>query len=606
MNQDQIQKRKKEVLSELVNIDGQIDFQKLSEMFHVDSNFLQTGSKLGEIIVDSGLITKHQLENALKEQEKNSSKRIGQVLLELGYIDDTFLSINIALQSGLPFVKLENAIIEEEVVRLFGQELCEKLEAIPLKVEQKHLYIAVVDPTTINIKELSFMLSKNISLVVTTRRGLMLSLEKWYGTKSDLDIFVKDKSEVFLEADQLSEENIDVLVAKGKEAPIIELVNQIIVGAVERLASDIHIVPGKEFVRIVFRVNGILQDVTTLNINVLNFLIARIKILSGMNIVERRLPQDGRIHGKVKGNDIDIRVSTMPSVFGETAVMRMRYPDKQLPVIEELGFSDNDLLMIRQFCARTKGMMLITGPTGSGKSTSLASILLHIRDKPQKVHILTVEDPVEMEIQGITQIPINARIGLTFPRVLRNILRHDPDIIMIGEIRDDETAKIAIQAALTGHLVFSTLHTNDAIGTLERLVDMNVESYLVGSAINLILSQRLVKKLCKSCREMYFPDENEATLCKSLGIQLRDGSMLYRPEGCLDCHNTGYEGRVMIYELLRFDMNLKANASKKEFEPALFREVLKQKGVRTILQHGRELMMKGEIPLVEIMGHWEH
>lgn len=597
------QEQRLQPLLERLNKQGVVDYITLGGLLNIDPGKLRHKVRLGDFLVREGMLSTENLKKGLALREKERKSLLGEILVKHGWLSEFALAVALAVQFRLPFTLLAPESVEDEASRLFSPQQAMEHEAIPFKLVNNLLLIAVANPGLEDIHELSFILNKNVSLVVTTKQSVHETIRRIYG-RPGTAATANLTQELYFDELVGPEESVDTIVARGKEAPIVSLVNQIIIDGVERKASDIHIIPEKKYISVAYRINGIIQKKTNLNKNVLSYVVARIKILGGMNIIERRLPQDGRIHGRARDQTVDIRVSILPAQYGETVVLRLRYPDKQLPDLADLGFTEAHLELVRQNISRSKGMILVTGPTGSGKSTTLISFLKAVLELPQKLHIITVEDPIELEVPGLTQVPVNSAIGMTFPRILRNILRHDPDVIMIGEIRDQETAKIAIQAALTGHLVFSTLHTNDALSTLTRLEDMGIEPFLVGTSVNLVLAQRLVKTLC-DCAEAYLPESGDQVLLAGFGFRLAADQHLRRPKGCPKCDQSGYRGRCMIYELLVVDKDIRALNLKEANQSGALRKILATKGFTPLLHHGLTKVVTGEVYLPEIMQHWE-
>jgi type IV pilus assembly protein PilB len=573
----------------------------------IDPARLRQKVRIGDFLVREGLMAKENLEKGLAFRKSNKELLLGEILVELGYISEFVLGLALAVQFRLPFTILAPEKVEKEAARLFSAQRAREYEAIPFKLHNNQLTVAVADPGLEGIQELSFILNKNISLVVASRQDVRATIAYIYGNGKDISPLVTTQEQSFyFDVAGAEEESVDAIVARGKEAPIVALVNQIINEGVERNASDIHITPGKKLMTVGYRVNGIIYEARTIEKHLQTYVVARIKILGGMDIIERRLPQDGLIHGRARNQTVvDIRVSIIPAKHGETVVLRLRYPDKRQPDLVDLGFTEEHLALVRAGLARSKGIILVTGPTGSGKSTTLVSFLNAIRELALKLHIITVEDPVELEVPGITQIPVNSAIGMTFPRVLRNIMRHDPDVIMVGEIRDEETARVAVQAALTGHLVLSTLHTNDAITTITRLEDMGIESFLVNTAVNMVIAQRLVKNLC-DCAESYRPDSSDLELLTGFGMSLPAGkTLLRRPQGCPKCNQSGFAGRIMIYEILLLDTELRDLNLREVCHSGSFRQLLAKKGFIPLIKHGLAKVLAGEVYLPEVMQHWD-
>lgn len=445
----------------------------------------------------------------------------------------------LASRLGLPFVRLEDYDFDESALMLIPADFARKNDVIPLRVHNKHLLVAMARPMDQELyQSLNFITGLNIDVTVTTLKDVQHAVRKYYGAQDD---------ELALEAIGSEEDDKDhaqELERLGSERPIVRLINNIIVDAIERRASDIHIKPRDKNVELIYRMDGTLTNIRFFSKSLLPAVVSRIKIIGGMNIAERRVPQDGRSSVRHQGNSVDMRISVMPTVEGESVVIRLLNSQVGLKAVSELGFNKKDEERFRDLLYKSNGIFLVTGPTGSGKSTTLYAALGEVLK--QNVNIITVEDPVEYHMDGIQQIQINHATGYTFARALRNILRHDPDVILVGEIRDQETGKIAVESALTGHLVLSTLHTNDAAGAITRLLEMGVEPYLLNDSLLGVLAQRLVKKNCPHClRE----EEIDPLIRKVLGVA--DDDIFFRGAGCEHCNNTGVGGRMAVYELLQ-------------------------------------------------------
>jgi len=514
--------------------------------------YKQTGSDL----ITDGIVTEEQLKIALEEQKK-SGLTLLETLKKLKFINDETFANLLARQWGFPYIDLSTVEIDKDIVRLISEEIARRYQAIPFgKTRDDKIMVAISDPTDIVAIDYLRTLIPNSKLYVSSYEAIFRNIEKYYSMETTVKEAVKEMTggssiEVEKEETKDIELSIDEAKSLAEAAPIIRLMNQIMTEAITSNASDIHIEPQKRYLRIRYRIDGVLRDTMNLPKNIQPGVISRVKIMANLDIAERRRPQDGRINLKFRGREIDLRVSVLPGIFGEKVVLRILDKERSLIPLEQLGFSEESLEIFRTLINQPYGMILITGPTGSGKSTTLYAIL-RILNSPD-VNILTVEDPVEYQLDGITQVQVNPKINLTFANALRSFLRQDPDIILVGEIRDKETAQIAMEAALTGHLVFSTLHTNDSFSAPTRLIDMGIEPYLIASSVIGVTAQRLVRKICADCKEEYKPSE---FLLKQVGIENYDG-VFYRGKGCIACNNSGYKGRIAVQEVLKIDDNIR-------------------------------------------------
>ncbi|MGI6113897.1 MAG: GspE/PulE family protein [Mahellales bacterium] len=500
--------------------------------------------RLGDLLVESGVITQDQLKNALNLQ-KISKKKLGQILISQNLVTETKIMEILQLQLGIDFVDLNNIYIEPKLIGLVPQNLAKKYNLIPIKIEQDKLYVAMEDPLDfIAINDVKMVSTMEVVPVISFKDAINNAINKYYGSEY-AERAVKEYTRDINLADVANQIQTNSMDDDVNNAPIVRLVNSIIEQAVNMRSSDVHIEPLNEEIRIRYRIDGMLQNILTIPKNALSAIITRIKIIGGMNIAEKRLPQDGRVQITSGNTNIDLRVSTMPTVNGEKAVLRILDLDNFLFKREDLGFSKENLEKFDQLLKNPHGIILVTGPTGSGKTTTLYTMLAEL-NKIEK-NIITIEDPVEYKIQGINQVQVNPKAGLVFANGLRSILRQDPDIIMVGEIRDTETVEIALRAAITGHLVLSTLHTNDAISSISRLLDMGIEPYLMASSMVGVISQRLLRRICANCKTPYTPNSLELSF---LGLSPQDARVLYRGKGCSICNQTGYKGRVPAHEIL--------------------------------------------------------
>lgn len=550
---------------------------------------IKTRKRLGDLLIETGMLTQEQLDKALTVQ-KGTGKRLGKVLISLGYLTEESMIEILEFQLGVPHVDISNTTISKEAVAAVPVSLAERYQVMPLKKEGKRLTLAMVDPTNFfAVNDVRMLSGCEVEPVIATEKQIMRAINNTYGVR---DLVEKAVNKL------RPEENFPIAeIQTAEDAPIIAIVNSLFSQAVRERASDIHIEPQEKTLRVRFRIDGILREVSSFTKDIQAAVISRIKIMSDMDIAEKRMPQDGRIKIQEAGREIDIRVSTLPTILGEKVVLRIL--DKQAVMLDiaRLGFSDNNLAKYRNLYARSYGMILVTGPTGSGKTTTLYSTLSAVNSPGQ--NIITVEDPVEYRLEGINQVQVNPKAGLTFASGLRSILRQDPNIVMLGEIRDGETADIAIRAALTGHLVLSTLHTNDAVGAVTRLIDMGVEPFLVASSVLGVIAQRLVRKICLECKTAYVP-KPEAVERMFLGIGPYDPVTLYRGKGCPACNNTGYRGRMSIHEVMPVSSHIRELINKRASTDE-FAVIAAQEGMVAMREDGIDKALQGLTTVGEVM-----
>lgn len=565
--------------------------------------------KIGNILVRAGVITQDQLENALSIQKK-SGGLIGQILVKQGYIDRRSLYEFLQKQMGVEYVDIEGIEIDEDIIGLVSPNLAKTHKVIPIEKVDGNLKVAMSDPMNIfSIDDLRLTTGLEIIPCLADEEQISAQLEKYYGKASrktsakeieqkvaDLDEEIKKVNEkIAVEITQTEDEDTTIDISDLENAPIVKMVNIIFQKAVATRASDIHIEPQEDCVLIRFRIDGQLVEIMRYDRKILSSIVARIKIISGLNIAEKRIPQDGRIGIKIDDREYDMRVSVLPTMFGEKVVIRIADKEGFNVSKKELGFFEDDLEKFDQIISSPYGIILVTGPTGSGKSTTLYTALRELC-KPN-VNILTVEDPVESTIKGINQVQVNVKAGLTFATALRAFLRQDPDIIMVGEIRDSETAEIAIRAAITGHLVFSTLHTNDAASSVTRMIDMGIEPFLLSSALVGLIAQRLVRRLCPHCKEAFQPDKNEREI---LGLKDDEEVTIYRAKGCDECNNTGYKGRIAVYEILTVNREIKELISKNVSSDVIKDAAIKM-GMKTLRMNCTRLVKEGITTIDEML-----
>lgn len=512
---------------------------------------------VGDIFVSSGLITEEQLNEALEKQRQlGMGQKIGDVLVNMGLITEQDKARCLGKQWGVPYVELTEYPIQEDAVRCISQDLARRYKVIPISKSNGKLTLAMKNPLDVfAIDEVRLITGSDVEPVISTEEDITWAISEHYAGVSTSPEAVSEiiddcqTSDVAITEDEIIDDDISVeeLRELSEEAPVVRLANLIITRGIQDRCSDIHLEPGKAALKVRYRIDGIMHDGLVVPRKVQASLISRIKIMADMDIAEKRAPQDGRISATVDGKPYDFRVSTLPSIYGEKIVMRVLDKNSIMIGLNKLGFLPQTLEIFESLISRTYGIILVTGPTGSGKSTTLYSVLSKLNSGEK--NILTIEDPVEYELPGITQTQVNVKAGLTFAAGLRTMLRQDPDIIMVGEIRDQETAMIAIEAALTGHLVLATLHTNDAPGAVTRLVDMGIEPFLIASSVIGVLAQRLLRLICPKCKEAYTPPRDAV---KRLGMNIEEGSEVtfYRGRGCEQCKGTGYKGRLGVFELM--------------------------------------------------------
>ncbi|MDR7521004.1 MAG: type II secretion system ATPase GspE [Armatimonadota bacterium] len=550
--------------------------------------------RLGELLVEAGLITRAQLDQALQAQA-TTGDRLGKVLVGMGLASQDAIAKAIANQLGIEYVNAQTVTIPDEVLTILPEPMIRRYQVLPLRLEEDALVLGMVDPLdVVALDDIRRFVEREVVPAAITPDGFQYAVNRYPALEGTLDQVIQE----IRPADVGEEEpGVDRLREIVDDAPVVRLVNLMLLQAVRQGASDIHVEPQENRLRIRYRIDGTLYEVMTAPRHVQAATTSRIKIMANMNIAERRVPQDGRIELRVDQREIDLRVSTVPTVFGEKVVMRILDKRSALVGIDKLGLLASDLPRFESLIAKPYGIILITGPTGSGKTTSLYAILNRL-NKPE-VNIITIEDPVEYQLNGISQVQINPKAGLTFANGLRSFLRQDPDIIMVGEIRDEETARIAIHAALTGHLVLSTLHTNDAPGAVTRLVDMGVEPFLVSSSVIGVVAQRLVRMLCSRCREPYTP-EPEVVVRYGLAGPGEPPPVIYRPKGCEACNQIGYKGRIGLFEIMLVDDEIRTLVVKSASADVLKRAAITS-GMRTLQQDGVAKVVAGVTSLEEML-----
>jgi len=551
---------------------------------------MTTNLKLGEILLKYGKITEEQLYDALEKQKK-SNRKLGEVLVDEGYVTESDIVEVLEFQLGFPHVDLDKYAINPNVISLVPENIARRYDLIPIDKKDNYLLVAMADPLNIfAIDDLKLYANCDIQPVISSRDSIRKSIDKFY-RKETAEKVLKEFEDTYGAA-SLEEENEEQLEISN--APIVRLINSTIQQAIDMKASDIHIEPYTEDIRIRFRIDGDLQEIMRLSKNILSPLVTRIKIIGKMDIAEKRIPQDGRVEFNINNKIIDIRISTIPTVHGEKIVLRLLDRENFLMAKEELGFTQRNMDLFEKLLKQPYGMLLIAGPTGSGKTTTLYAILKELNTIEK--NIITIEDPVEYKMEGINQVQINPKAGLTFASGLRSILRQDPDIIMVGEIRDTETAQIAVRAAITGHLVLSTLHTNDSPSSIIRMIDMGVEPYLVSSAVIGVISQRLVKSLCDNCKTPYEASYSEKLL---LGKNPDESLTLYKPKGCNRCNN-GYTGRRAIHEIMIVDENMRRIINEGRNVDEIRISAI-ESGMITLMENSVDLVLQGITSIDEIL-----
>ncbi|RJP64055.1 MAG: type II secretion system protein GspE [Candidatus Abyssobacteria bacterium SURF_17] len=562
---------------------------------------------LGEILLENGVITAAQLEEAL-EKQRVTREFLGRTLVSMGYATEQDIVNALGIQQGMEQANLGQASIDPDVLNLVTPDIAQFYNIIPIRKTDNILTIAMADPLAINtIDDLKVILGCEIEGAVSTQSEIAAAIERHYGYQKESAAAMID--ELFADVEKVidnatvkgsREEIADAnnLIAIAHEAPVIKLINLVILQAIQSRASDLHFEPFEEDYQVRQRVDGVLYTIATPPKHLSIAVSSRLKVMSNLDIAERRLPQDGRIQLSLGGKDIDLRISFLPTMFGESVVIRILDRSAVMIALEGLGLEENQLTVVADLIQRPSGIILVTGPTGSGKTTTLYACLNELNSPEWK--IITTEDPVEYQVNGIVQVNINEKVGLTFAKCLRSILRQDPDICMVGEIRDIETAALAVEASLTGHLVFSTLHTNDAPSTITRLIDMDIEPFLITSTIEAIVAQRLVRKLCLFCREEYEPTQEELDTIGLTKEQL-EGHKIYRARGCKECSHIGYKGRTGIYELMTLndetrDLVLQRSATGEIRDAAI------RAGMRSLREAGIRKILAGITTIEEVVG----
>ncbi|AXF56149.1 GspE/PulE family protein [Salicibibacter kimchii] len=542
--------------------------------------------RLGDLLVEVNVISEEQLSQALAEQ-KNSGLRLGDQLTALGFIDEQRLVEVLEFQLGIPHVKLHKQQIDRGILNLISEEVAKGYQVLPMSKKGNKLVVAMADPLNYHaIDDMRLSTGFDIQPVIAKKEELALAINRYFGMQKSINRMMQEYTEDLTEdAEELTKQNSD-------DSPAAQMMNQIMAQAVHESASDVHIDPQEEETAIRFRVDGFLRTERIVPANMHPVVTARVKIMSNLDVAERRLPQDGRFQMTIDYKQIDIRVSLLPTIHREKIVLRILDLSRTIGGIDELGFSEENLF--NQMISRPYGLVLVTGPTGSGKSSTLYAALQRLNT--EDTNIITIEDPVEYQLKGINQIQTNAAIGLDFAKGLRTILRQDPNIIMVGEIRDRETAEIALRAAMTGHLVLSTLHTNDAASSISRLIDMGIEPFLITSALIGSVGQRLVRRVCPICAEKQEMRANEKDIFSKFGIEMND---VLKGRGCPSCNQTGYKGRIAVHEVLKVDDHLGKMVAMKKPDNS-YREYLAEQGFVTMFEDGLQKVAADKTTLEEI------
>ena len=552
--------------------------------------------RLGDLLAQQKIISQDQLQFAL-EQQKRSGRKLGRVLVDSAIVTEEQISEALAKQLNIPYINLKYYNINLEQVRLLPENQARRFRAIVLEERNGALLVGMADPTDLfAFDEISRTVKRDIDVAVVTEGQLLESIDRGYRRTEEITGLARELSE------DLGDTYVDFGTLTDtvglEEAPVVKLLQTMFDDATQIRASDIHIEPQEGRLVIRFRIDGALHLQMEADSKIAPALVLRLKLMSGLDISEKRLPQDGRFHVRVREQGVDVRIATCPTQYGESVVMRLLQQSGGMIGLDKPGMPPDPLKRFREIIRRSNGMVLVTGPTGSGKTTTLYAALAEINTLEQK--IITVEDPVEYRLSGINQVQVNEKIDLTFSRVLRSALRQDPDVILIGEIRDPETAQIGLRAAMTGHLVFSTLHTRDAAGTLFRLVDMGTPRYMVASSVQAVVAQRLLRRVCESCSETHVPTPQESEWLKAEGVPPEQWNGLLHGRGCSHCNGTGYRGRMGVYEMLEMGREMVEAAA--QDSATHFMQVARQylRG-KTILDHALERMKQGSTTVSEVM-----
>jgi len=550
--------------------------------------------RLGDVLFEQGVVTEKQINEALRKRSKG--EKIGEALIRFGYCNDSQIVDALEASLGIRRVNLQLLYIDESVLKLIDEEFVTKAKIMPINIHGRRVVIATNDPLDFpTIENVRLRTGMNVETVLATQNDIDTAIARYYGfskTLKSLGIEVKEQKK---DDEKFYEELLTDSDSDANESPIIQLVNQILLTAVKSEASDIHIDPSDIEFKIRYRIDGVLGTERTLPKVILSKLISRIKVMSHMDITDTRTPQDGRIKTVIEGRPIDLRVSTLPTIRGEKAVMRVLDLSRNTKGLDRLGLTDSERKIFEKLIHRPNGIVLVSGPTGSGKTTTLYASLDQLN--ADDVNIITVEDPVEIELEGVNQVNVNPEIDFTFANALRSILRQDPNIIMVGEIRDSETAEIAVKASLTGHLVLSTIHTNSAVKTITRLIDMGIDAFLVASSLSGVVAQRLLRVVCPHCSKDDKPTKSELEVFERNGIKV---DKIKRAVGCELCNNKGYKGRTAIFEMLDVNEGIIRMISNEAKEYEILEQARKD-GTQLLIEAGLDKVKKGQTTLEEVM-----
>ena len=549
--------------------------------------------RIGDLLYETGMISQEQLTWAIQEQ-KRTGKRIGEILVEAGIVKDDDILGALEFQLGIPHMNLEQYTIDYTIASKVPENIARRYTAIAVGIDDNKLKVAMKDPLNMfALDDLKLSTKMEIIPILASEKEIINLINQTF-TSAQTKSIVSEVEKKLQQEESMKQSTILEVPQEDENAPMVQLVNNILERCILKGASDVHIEPFEKYVRIRYRVDGRLHELAQTKKEMLNAITTRIKILSSLDIAERRLPQDGRMSRTVNGQQIDMRVSILPTIYGEKTVIRFIYRTGKNLDLQDIGFYPDDYEKILELLKNPHGIILLTGPTGSGKSTTLAAALKVLNQ--DFVNIITVEDPVENMIEGINQVAVNNKVGLTFAGALRSILRQDPDIIMIGEMRDSETSSIAVRAAITGHLVLSTLHTNDAASSIPRLIDMGTEAYMVGAAIKGVISQRLVRRLCPNCKQKHKVTATEAKIYK-----IDEGTEVYSAKGCSACNQTGYKGRVAVHEVLVVDSYMEDMISAGKASTEDIKKVAIERGMRTLWENTMYAVLQGKTTLEEML-----
>ena len=547
--------------------------------------------RLGDLLIAAGTITPEELDMGLQRQ-KETKERLGAALISAGIITEAELIEALRLQLGIEYIDLSKTTIPISMAQVVPKNIAKQFQVVPVRMERDELYLAMSDPMNFYaIEEVKKAVRKKIVPMIATTEGVEHAILVLYGNEGAARAIEAMKREAPIEEDNGEEAQFtgNILDDNINDAPTIRLVNSIIERAILERASDIHIEPKEKELQVRMRIDGVLRKILTIPKNLQNSVISRLKIMSGMDIAERRIPQDGRFNVKNKKREFDLRVNSLPTVYGEKIVARLL--DKRAGYLtpDSIGLMGDNLKKYQRAIHCTSGVILIAGPTGSGKSSTMNTMISQLNT--EEVNVVTLEDPVEYNIDGVNQVQINEKTGMDFANGLRAILRQDPDIIAVGEIRDGETAQISMRAAITGHVVLSTIHTNDAVGTIERLEDIGVEPYLIATALRAVISQRLVRRICPKCKKSYEATDEEV---RRLGLSTEHKHIFYRGEGCADCFNTGYRGRIGVFEILEITPEIRPLISRQAGRPAIEQELASAHSeFKTLRENAIQLVEEG-------------